>query len=399
MLLFENFLKRFDIRSLSLIDPKGVIMSSAGAIEPEKAMDTFFISRAYFKEALSGNTGFNFSLGSRYSERVYYVSYPVKNAKGAVAGVILLTKIIPVGPVLQYRFFSILITFFVCVLTITFFIVLRKRESLIEYIDQANTQLQEIDKLKTDFISIVSHELRTPLTAIKNAATILLKGKLNRAGVDPREKELIGIIIKNTERQTRMVGDLLDISKIEAGVMPVCIEQFDVVALIAEVAHTLQSQALEKNITLDMPRDGVVSVVPADPDHTRRIVTNLLTNAIKYTPEGGRIKISIHDGFWEVVVSVSDTGPGIPKDQIGKLFNKFYRASDVAARQLGGTGLGLMITKGLVEAQKGRIWLETEVGKGSTFYFTLPKTEKKIKPSQANVFGAKRRGIERGTAA
>jgi signal transduction histidine kinase len=377
--LFENFRKRFDIRSCSLIDTKGAVISSVGETVPEKALDKSFIRRAYFKDALSGNTGFSFSLGSKYNERVYYVSYPVKNTKGMVDGIVLVTKIIPVKPVLQYRFFSILITFFVCVLTITFFIVLRKRESLIEFIDHANTQLQEVDKLKTDFISIVSHELRTPLTAINNAATILMKGKLNRVEIDPREKELIEIIIKNTDRQTRMVGDLLDVSKIEAGVMPMYIEQLDVVALISDAVRTLQPQASGKSIVLDISSNVKASMISIDPEHTRRIVTNLLTNAIKYTPEGGRVKVHIHDEFWEVVISVSDTGPGIPKDQIGKLFNKFYRASDAAARQLGGTGLGLMITKGLVEAQGGRIWLESEVGKGSTFYFALSKTDKKIK--------------------
>jgi len=211
--LFENFRRRFEMRSISLIDTKGVIMTSVGEIEPEKALDKTLIRRAYFKDTLSGNTGFSFLLGSKNSERIYYVSYPVKDSKGAVGGVILLTKIISVKPVLQYRFFSILITFFVCVLTITFFIIIRRRESLIEYIDHANTQLQKIDQLKTDFISIVSHELRTPLTAINNAATILMKGKLSRSEIDPREKELVEIIIKNTERQTRMVGDLLDVSK------------------------------------------------------------------------------------------------------------------------------------------------------------------------------------------
>jgi signal transduction histidine kinase len=381
--LLENFWKRYDLRGCSLIDDKGVIKWSAGEVTQDGASDKPFIRREYFRDALSGNAGFSLSLGTKYSERVYYVSFPVKDAKGTVAAIVLLSKIIPVTPVLQYRFFSILIVFFVCILTISFFIVLRKRESLIEYIEHANTQLQALDKLKTDFISIVSHELRTPLTAIHNAASILMKGHFNKTPVDPREKELIQIIVKNTQRQTRMVGDLLDVSKIEAGVMPVCLEQADVVALVTDVVHSLKPQAAERKIILEVSKNARSMVIPMDPEHTFRIVTNLLTNAIKYSAEGGKVKVVLRDEFWEVVVSVADTGSGISKDEMGKLFNKFYRTSDAAARQHGGTGLGLVITKGLVEAQGGRIWFESEVGMGSTFYFTLPKTRKKIKPEDA----------------
>lgn len=377
--LLENFCVRFGARSCSLIDAKGLVISSAGELILENISDKAYIPRRYFKDALSGITGFSLSLGSKYNERVYYVSFPVKDAKNSVAGIVVLTKIIPVKPILQYRFFSILITFFVCILTITFFIVLRKRESLIEYIDQVNAQLREVDKLKTDFISIVSHELRTPLTSISNAATILMKGKLSKSDTDPREKELIQIVIKNVERQTRMVGDLLDVSKIEAGVMPVYIEHLDIVPIIEEVGRSFQELALEKNITLEVESGVKASIVAIDPEHTRRIVANLLTNAIKFTPEAGKIKIAIKDEVREVVVLVSDTGPGIPKEEMGKLFSKFYRASEVTARQRGGTGLGLMICKGLVEAQGGKIWLESTVDQGSTFYFSLPKAKKKNK--------------------
>ncbi|MDD5730368.1 MAG: HAMP domain-containing sensor histidine kinase, partial [Candidatus Omnitrophica bacterium] len=311
--------------------------------------------------------------GSKYNERVYYVSYPFKDTAGAVNAVIIAAKIISVKPVLQYRFFSIFITFFVCILAITLFIALRKRETLIEFIDKANSQLQEIDKLKTDFISIVSHELRTPLTSIKNASTILLKGKLNKKELDPEEKELIEIIIKNTERQMRMVSDLLDISKIEAGVLPVCAENVDVNALIRETVRSLQPEAEEKDIRLEFSLSLETHTIHIDPEHTRRIIVNLLSNAIKFTPEEGLIRVSVKDEGKEALFSVSDSGAGIPKNERVKLFSKFYRSSDPATSQRGGTGLGLVITKGLVEAQGGRIWFESTVGKGSIFYFTLPK--------------------------
>lgn len=374
--LLDSFRGRFNARSCFLIDTRGKIIASSGETFPGKNTGEPIFPQSYFKGALLGNTGFSLSAGSKYSERVYYVSYPVKDPKGAISGVVLLTKIIPVKPVLQYRFFSIIITLFVCILTITFFMVLRRRESLIDFIEQANTKLQEIDQLKTDFISIVSHELRTPLTAIKNAAAILAKNKFNRAEADPREKELVEIIIKNTERQARMVGDLLDLSKIEAGVMPVLIERADIVALIKEAAAAFHSQAAGKNISLDLSSSSREIIAFVDPEHTRRIAANLLTNAVKFTPEGGRIAIAIKDELWEVVVSVSDTGPGISQEERKKLFTKFYRAADAKNRERGGTGLGLMITKGLVEAQGGRVWLESEIGRGSIFYFTLVKIEK-----------------------
>ncbi|MCX5678703.1 MAG: ATP-binding protein [Candidatus Omnitrophica bacterium] len=369
--LLEEQRKAYSALDCFIMDRYGTILASAAGGSEKAAVGEEYRAMPYFKEAMAGRIGYYFTRGSVYDERIYYVSAPIRQSRDDIAGAVVIKKSIIVKPILQYRLISIIITFFVCMLAIVFFFVLKRRERFIAFAEEANKKLQALDTMKNDFIAIVSHDLRTPLTAIKNSVTLLSKGWPDKRVVDPKQKELLDIIMSNTNRQIRMISDLLDISKIEAGVMSVHAESMDITVLSTDMINSLKSQADEKKITLKMAPDCKPIEAHADPEHTRRVLSNLLNNAIKFTPEGGSIELKLNSRPDDVIVIISDTGVGIPADDINKLFNKFYRSSSVSHHKEG-SGLGLAISKGLIEAQGGRIWVESKVGAGSSFYFTLP---------------------------
>ena len=370
--LIEDYKHKYAGIDCFLLDEKGMPVVSAGGNLSENIVSKSFASASYFKDAMKGKTGYYFRPGSTYDERVYYISLPVKGAADKPLGAIVIRKNITVTPILRYRLMSIYITTFVCLLAIIFFIALRRRENLIKLIEEVNAELNVIDTMKTDFVSIASHELRTPLTSIKNAASILSKNRPDNRISGEKEKELLDIIINNANRQMRMIDDLLDVSKIEAGVMDMYLGPVDIVALAKETVNSLKHHTEEKKIKMDVSSDRESLVIRADPEQTRRIFTNLIVNAIKFTPDNGGINVRVEEAGAEVRISVADTGIGISEEDQEKIFEKFYRGSDIRARRKGGSGLGLVITKGLVEAQGGRIWVKSKLNKGSTFYFTLP---------------------------
>ena len=245
-------------------------------------------------------------------------------------------------------------------------------KSALSKLEQAYKDLQELDKLKSDFISIVSHELRTPLTSIKNAASILLKARLKNHHLDEKEKELLEIILKNTDRQTRMIRDLLDISKIESGVMEMQIERTDLVKLVRDVIKSFQFQFNERNIKHKFMAPQKELPVLIDPDQISRVLNNLIDNAIKFSADNGEITIKIDEEGINTKSTVADNGIGISQEDKNKLFDKFFKAGDLKARKKSGAGLGLAIAKGIIEAHNGKIWVESEPEKGSSFHFTLP---------------------------
>lgn len=370
--LLNQVKNKFGALDCSLLDTQGALIVSSDNSESEITAGKSYSLRPYFKGALSGGSGYYLKLGRLYNERVYYVGYPVRNILGKIIGVAVIVKNIHTEPLFQYRLLSITVTFLVCIITIIFFIALRKREALILLIEKVHSQLKEVDRMKTDFISIVSHELRTPLTSITNAAGILMKGGPAKRPVDEREREMIKIILDSADRQTRMVSDLLDVSKIEAGVMPIYLKHTDIAGLIRDAIALLRPLARDKNINLVLSLDISEVLVYVDPDHVRRILNNLVVNAIKFTPEKGTVTIKAEDAVTEVKITVADTGIGISAADKENLFKKFFRSPDAAVQEKGGFGLGLIITKNLVEAQKGTIWVDSDPGKGSSFCFTLP---------------------------
>lgn len=231
-------------------------------------------------------------------------------------------------------------------------------------------RLKELDKLKSDFVSNVSHELRTPLTAIKGSVDNMLDGLTG--DLNEKQSRYLVRIKSNTDRLARLINDLLDLSKIEAGIK-LKPTNLDLATIAREVIESLRPLAAEKLITITIESLESALDAWADPDRIAEILMNLLGNAIKFTPNDGTVSLSLQrNGTEWVEVSVADTGPGIPSEEANRIFDKFYQVTQAKNQKAVGTGLGLTITKALVEMHGGRIWLESEVGKGSIFSFTLP---------------------------
>jgi len=240
----------------------------------------------------------------------------------------------------------------------------------------ANEKLQELDRLKSAFVSIVSHELRTPMTSIKGYVENMLEGLTGP--LTGKQTHHLTRVKHNAERLTRMLNDLLDLSRIEAWRIQLVLAPVGIRGLIGEVVEGFRQAARGKSVTLRETYDGDIPATEADRDKLIQILTNLIQNAIKFTPKGGQITVETRvrdDGFLEFCIA--DTGCGIPAQELERVFEKFYRgeATPMEAR---GAGLGLAITKSLVQLHGGRIWVESTVGAGSRFSFTIP-----LRPAQS----------------
>ncbi len=237
----------------------------------------------------------------------------------------------------------------------------------------ANRELKKLDRLKSDFISMVSHELKTPLTAMRTSAEFLETGEADDPNV---QKEMLAVIIRNIDRQTRLINDILDLSRIEAGKMGFKFEQIDIQDIAKAALENIAQLAQKKNITISVDIPSDLSPVFADREKLIIVLNNLLGNALKFTPEGGNIFLSAKDEQDCIEVSVKDTGIGIEKEDIGKIFDKFYQVDSTSRRKIGGSGLGLSIARGIIRAHGGEIYVESEPGKGSKFFFMIKKQEK-----------------------
>ncbi len=232
------------------------------------------------------------------------------------------------------------------------------------------TKEKELDKMKDDFVSLVSHELRTPLAGIKGAAENLLDeipGALNQP-----QKDCLALARRNIERLERLICDLLDISRIEAGKIKLDKKPVDINAIIGEAMRLFEGQAVKNGLRLLTSFAAGLPPVEADPDRITQVITNLVGNAIKFTPSAGQITVSTLQEGNNIRVDVADTGPGISQEDSGKVFDKFYQIHAPDGRQKKGTGLGLTICKGIVEEHGGKIWVEPAPGEGSRFSFILP---------------------------
>jgi PAS domain S-box-containing protein/diguanylate cyclase (GGDEF)-like protein len=232
---------------------------------------------------------------------------------------------------------------------------------------------KEIDRMKSEFISIVSHELRTPLTSIKNAVSIILGGTAGE--ITKNQERFLSMVNRNIDRLAGIINDLLDLSKLEAGKVEMRFQEVDLNELLDMVIPSLIPKAENKSITITKGIPVDLPKVYGDIDRIEQIFINLINNSIKFTPEGGHVHVSAKnhelDGDF-IEVCVEDTGIGIPVEELDMVFDKFYQISGSLTRKIGGTGLGLPIVKELVEGHKGSIRVESEVGKGSGFVFTLP---------------------------
>lgn len=231
-------------------------------------------------------------------------------------------------------------------------------------------KLKMVDKMKSDFFSSMSHELRTPLTSIKEGISLLQGGV--GGTVTEKQKRLLSILSEESKRLIDLVNSLLDLSKMEAGMMTYTFEQGSLVPLIGRAATEMIPLVEAKKITLKTEIDEKVPVIKMDRERILQVLRNLIGNAVKFTPEGGQVKVSARLMNREVEVSVSDTGPGITKENLTTVFEKFHQAHFKNSDHVKGTGLGLSIVKHIITAHGGRVWAESEPGQGSSFIFVLP---------------------------
>jgi signal transduction histidine kinase len=234
-------------------------------------------------------------------------------------------------------------------------------------LEKANRELMEMDEMKSKFLGTASHELKTPLTAIKANVDFILSG---REGPIPRNlRQYLQTIQRNTNRIQEIMENMLDMARIKAGKIDLVVEEVNLLKAVKEYVKEIKPVEKRIDISIKIPRDIHVK---ADRNRLHDIYINLLSNAFKFTPPGGEVRIGARRENDIVLVEVSDTGVGIPEDQWEKVFDEFYQ---VDRRRYGGTGLGLTIVKNIVEEHGGRIWVNSEVGRGSSFYFTVPLAE------------------------
>ena len=238
--------------------------------------------------------------------------------------------------------------------------------------------VRQADRAKSEFISFVSHELRTPMTSIRGYADMLMKGMCDP--LTPQQGQFVSTIHGNVMRMQILVSDLLDVSRIETGNLRLEREPTDLTSALKDALQATQGQieARSQQLTVKVPEN--LPLIHADPARLTQILINLLSNAYKYTSEGGYIRVRAwqQDGY--VHCAVSDTGIGISPDDQAKLFTKFFRSEDPAAQEMPGTGLGLCIVKNLVELQGGQVEVESQLGQGTTFAFTVPVAAENIEP-------------------
>ena len=246
------------------------------------------------------------------------------------------------------------------------------------------TDLRKLERVRRDFIANVSHEFKTPLTAIQGFAETLLAGAVD----DPQNRgRFLGIIVEHSRRLARLTDDLLKLSKMDADRLELEIRRLSVSQLIESCLETAQHRAAEKDIRISVNVAEHLPEIAGDRRQLAEVLQNLLDNATQYTLPGGQIMVSAETSDAEVVFTVSDTGIGIPQADQPRIFERFYRVDAARSREVGGTGLGLAIAKHLVEVHGGRIWVESEVGQGSQFHFSVPLFDSERAASRPAVGG------------
>jgi GAF domain-containing protein len=238
-----------------------------------------------------------------------------------------------------------------------------------EELRRAYEELQEVDRLKDEIVQNVSHELRTPLTFIKGYVDLLIDGSMGP--LTEAQREALRIIAEKTNLLSRLVGDIVTLQRIDRGTL--AFEAVDIVGLARISVQGFQLTATRSGLEITLEDPGGPLLVWGDRERLSQVLDNLLHNAVKFSPNGGRITVRVVDRGDHAEVSVQDTGIGIPPDKLDRIFERFYQVDGSTRRRFGGMGLGLAIVKRIVEAHGGRVWAESELGKGSTFYFTIPK--------------------------
>jgi len=238
-----------------------------------------------------------------------------------------------------------------------------------EELEQEESRREELDRLKDEFVLTASHELRSPLTSVQGFAELLM---LDRDSLTPQQAETVEIILDNCRHLVRLLNNLLDLARSDVGRLAIQAQPTEVAPLVEDVVRTMRAQTEAGNQSLREDLPPGLPLINVEPDRIRQILVNLLTNAHEYSPEGASITIAARPVDAEVEISVSDNGQGIPKDQIGRIFDRFTRGDAGLTQRVGGTGLGLAISKSLAALHGGSIAAESTVGVGSTFRLRLP---------------------------
>jgi signal transduction histidine kinase len=238
-----------------------------------------------------------------------------------------------------------------------------------EELEQEEARRAELDRLKDEFVLTASHELRSPLTSVQGFAELLM---LERESLTPRQAETVEVILDNCRHLVRLLNDLLDLARSDAGRLSIQPQPTEVAPLVEDVVRTMRAQTEAGGQALSETIDPGLPPIDVEPDRIRQILVNLITNAHEYSPEGASIGVSARALGTEVEIAVSDNGPGIPQEQLKRIFERFTRGDAGLTQRVGGTGLGLAISKSLAEAHGGSIVAESTVGQGSTFRLRLP---------------------------
>lgn len=237
---------------------------------------------------------------------------------------------------------------------------------LVTELQEANTQLADLDRLKSGFIAIASHELRTPLALILGYASFL------REDTTGTTSDQLDMVLQAATQLNGLIEDMVSLSHLEAGSMDLDLSEFNLQDIIRECIEAQQALAATKSLNIRCSLGTADLHVRADREKIHFVLNNLLNNAIKFTPEGGRIQLAARQKAGMAVVSVSDTGVGVPQEDLNRIFDRFHQVESHFTRRESGMGLGLSIARGMVELHGGRIWTESVIGRGSRFTFTLP---------------------------
>ncbi|MEI6690566.1 MAG: ATP-binding protein [bacterium] len=248
-------------------------------------------------------------------------------------------------------------------------------------IERDITKAKEVDRMKTDFISIASHQLRTPLSAMKWFLEMLGGGDMGK--LNQEQSEAIKNINLSNERMILLVNSLLNISRIESGRIAIDPEPTDIMSIINDVKQEFTPKLVEKQQSLTIDYNNKVPIINLDPKMLRQVLVNILSNAIKYSPVKANIYLKTTLEELNVIVSLSDSGYGIPEKEKGDIFHRFFRASNILNKETDGTGLGLYLCKEIIESMQGKIWFTSKENMGTTFYFSLPL--KGVNPKQGEV--------------
>jgi PAS domain S-box-containing protein len=255
-----------------------------------------------------------------------------------------------------------------------------ERQRLLHELEAQNERLLELDRLKDEFVALVSHELRTPLTSIRGYLELLLEGEAGE--LTDEQRQFLGVVERNAHRLLALVGDLLFLAQVEAGKLSLEIGAVDLSAVAAECVETSRPLADDKGLTLTLAASPV-GLIAGDRARLTQLLDNLISNGVKFTPAGGRVDVRIRGQRGNAVVEVRDTGMGIPPDEQGHLFERFFRTSKATEQAIPGTGLGLAISKAIVQAHGGRITVASDDGDGSTFCVSLPIRQVDALPAEA----------------